>query len=395
MAHDRQADVGAEAMEPLLACAAQVIREYDAQGDHRTGTAVDRISAEWLAEKVHDAGADPALEPFALDHIEPVACFLDIAGRRIDGLPMFDGGTTDASGITGTLGPPDSDAEIALLASTPNGEYTPAFIRALADRRHRAFVVATMGALPGLAPINAPRFARPHDRPVLMVSSVEWDWLEEQADRRSRTRLVTQAERVPATAYNVVARIAGTNPDLAPVVVMTPRSGWWNCASERGGGLVCWLEAFRAVTAIAPRRTIFFTANSGHELGHLGLGAFRERHPELQHGAHVWLHFGANIGAVGSPIVLQCATDALRDLAEGALARRGLRADEMIGPGQAPVGEARNIYESGGQYLSILGRPGPVFHHSADRWPGWVDLRQIARLAAAQGDIARQLAGAD
>jgi alanyl-tRNA synthetase len=42
-----------------------------------------------------------------------------------------------------------------------------------------------------------------------------------------------------AEAFNVVATVAGQQTDLAPIVVITPRSGWWQCASERGGGLAC------------------------------------------------------------------------------------------------------------------------------------------------------------
>ena len=35
---------------------------------------------------------------------------------------------------------------------------------------------------------------------------------------------------------------------------MTPRSGWHANASERGGGLVCWLETMRAVVGDASAR---------------------------------------------------------------------------------------------------------------------------------------------
>jgi len=43
-----------------------------------------------------------------------------------------------------------------------------------------------------------------------------------------------------AHARNVVVTIYGAGPRRAPVVVMTPRSSWWQSTSERGGGLVCW-----------------------------------------------------------------------------------------------------------------------------------------------------------
>ena len=47
-------------------------------------------------------------------------------------------------------------------------------------------------------------------------------------------------------------------------------------ASERGGGLACWLEIMRAVRNGKPARDVLFVASSGHELGHLGLAAARD-----------------------------------------------------------------------------------------------------------------------
>ena len=64
-------------------------------------------------------------------------------------------------------------------------------------------------------------------------------------------------------------------------MVMTPRSGWWSCGSERGGGIACWLEIMRAVHAAKPARDVLFVASSGHELGHLGLDAYMARRPDL------------------------------------------------------------------------------------------------------------------
>ena len=51
---------------------------------------------------------------------------------------------------------------------------------------------------------------------------------------------------------------------------MTVRSSWWQSTSERGGGLVCWLESLRALIASPPLCDVIFTANSGHELPSMG-----------------------------------------------------------------------------------------------------------------------------
>src|SRR5216683_891542 len=70
--------------------------------------------------------------------------------------------------------------------------------------------------------------------------------------------------------------------------------------AERGGGLVCWLEALRALLAFPPLGDVVFTANSGHELGHLGLDEFMSRRLGWERpvagGGALWVHFGANLG---------------------------------------------------------------------------------------------------
>src|ERR1700730_16497049 len=51
---------------------AEVIEAYDAQGNHRTATAVDAASAEWLARQVQKLGVQTELESFPLNRIDPL-----------------------------------------------------------------------------------------------------------------------------------------------------------------------------------------------------------------------------------------------------------------------------------------------------------------------------------
>ena len=93
---------------------------------------------------------------------------------------------------------------------------------------------------------------------------------------------------------------------------MTPRSSWWHSTAERGGGLVCWLESLRAVITAPPACDVVFTANSGHELGHIGLDDFIARRPGWDRpGGAVWVHYGANLGASEGTLTLLSNDDAL------------------------------------------------------------------------------------
>src|SRR5260370_41085762 len=140
-----------------------------------------------------------------------------------------------------------------------------------------AVVLLTRGSHPGLFLLNAGSFTKPIGPPTLQVSSVESGWLKEQAQQRAEATLVAHANRTAAEALNVTVKIAGSNPALAPLVFMAPRSGWWQWVSGRGSRLSGWLEAIRVLAAGQPARDAFFVALRGHALGLLGLAAYQKR----------------------------------------------------------------------------------------------------------------------
>ena len=106
---------------------------------------------------------------------------------------------------------------------------------------------------------------------VLQVASEHARVLADAARRGANMRVTIRLARQRVTARNVVATVRGSDRSAPSLVVMTPRSSWWTSTAERGGGLVCWLACLKAVLAAPPVRDVVFTANSGHELGHLGL----------------------------------------------------------------------------------------------------------------------------
>jgi hypothetical protein len=370
---------------------ARVVREYDAQGIHRTATDVDEASANGLAGQLQAIGVETKLEAFPIHRIDLEETYFDIDGRRIGGVPLFDAGFTDTAGVGGRLGTVGSNAEIGLFEASPrDGTDRPGPLRQALDGSHKAVVIVTRGGRAGLSLINASRFLAPSGVPALQVSSVEADWLRERAAAGALARLVASATRRPADAFNVVGRISGSNPAAAPLVVMTPRSGWWTCAGERAGGIASWLEAARTVVAAKPVRDVHFLASSGHELGQIGLDAYLEHRAELVGQAELWLHYGANIGA-GQQIRLQSGDADAQSLGIAALAGRGLTASQLVPPGTPPAGEAGTIFHRHGRYLSLQG-DNPLFHNPADRWPEAVDVVLATRQALAFATLAAQLA---
>ena len=248
-----------------------------------------------------------------------------------------------------------------------------------------------MGDRPGLCPVNAASFSAPFGPPVLQISSEHLAAIEEAAKAGREVRVVAHATRRPAEAFNVVADVAGTQPRLPPVCVMTPRSGWHANASERGGGLACWLEALRdGGRRRTPMRTVKFVASSGHELGHLGLHAYLKKNPELARDAFAWVHLGANIGTSTGDTAMTPSDDRLRAAALRAFAPHGL--DKIRQSAATQVGgEAATISEAGGRFVSFIGR-NDWFHNPRDLWPDAVDVQAVARFARAVGDLTVGLA---
>ena len=131
---------------------------------------------------------------------------------------------------------------------------------------------------------------------------------------------------------------------------------------------------------------MIFTANSGHELGHLRSRRVHDTPPRLgaasRSGGAIWVHYGANIGAVGGKLSIQSASDDLRALTAAELTRAGQQPDQMAPKTLVPNGETRDIHRAGGCYVTLVGS-NPLFHLPQDRWPHAVDAGAVARIAAA------------
>ncbi|MFZ3234227.1 MAG: hypothetical protein WA184_02525 [Stellaceae bacterium] len=373
-------------LEDAAARAAGWLKAWDSQGIHRTGTAGDQAGAEWLASEAARLGFVPAVEELALERLDPVAAYLEVDGVRISGVPVFDAPATAADGIAGRLGPIGPAAAIGVVELSPHAVYAPDYEKLRRASGHDALVVVCKGARPGTGLLNAEQFRHPYGAPAIHVSSEARETVFAAAARGADARLVADSRRTLVRGCNIVVTIPGREPRRAPVVVMTPRSSWWQSTAERGGGLVCWLETLRALAAARPASDVVFTANSGHELGHLGLDDFLARRPGWERpaaeGGAMWVHYGANIGAAGGALSILSNDQYLAALAADELTRAGHPPARIAPPDFLPSGETRDIHRAGGRYLTLVGT-NPLFHLPDDRWPHAVDPAVIARIAIA------------
>jgi len=362
---------------------AEIISEYASQGVHRTGTEVDHLSADWLIGRIKYLGVDPGESAFPFQRVRPLNASFSISELNVTGLPLFDCHYTDSKGVSGSIGEIGSDADIGVamsipLASSENGQRIHI---ARQQGKHKAIVIVTDDRLPpdGPATLNAENFKDPFGPPVLQISNKHWPEMQKAMRSSAIGRVVVQCDYVDATARNITARLPGQNPELPPLVIMTPRSGWWACASERGGGIACFLEMMRGIKESGPMRDVIFTANTGHELGHTGLDHYLHANSDLIQEASIWVHLGANfVARYNAGVRLQYSDAEAEKTLAPFLKANSVMPVKQTKQGERPLGEARNIHDGGGRYVSILGGNG-LFHHPADDWPDAVNMDLAAK----------------
>ncbi|MEO7729262.1 MAG: hypothetical protein ABIS45_18575 [Burkholderiales bacterium] len=373
--------------------AAQLVSAFDVSGIHRVGTPGDFASGEWLEGEAVATGAAVTRMPVAVNRTVVHEAYIDCAGQRIDGLPMFDSPPTSETGIQGAFAANGSAGDVGYLDLPPNSASIKhmKFETIRRETQHAALVVATRVTGESLAPINAQYFDAPFGPPILLVAGAHHALLEAQARNNAAVKIVSAHRREKTQSYNIAARVASGNSAAAPLAVVTPRTGWWESTAERAGGLVAWLAAIASATALHGsgklKRDVRAYATCGHELGHLGLTELLAREAGLVQGAHHWLHLGANLGCASNLTLFlrahdPVAADRMREL----LCAEGYPAAHIrVEPISAVSGEGHDITEQGGKVLSMAGA-NAHFHAASDRWPGNVNAAGTAAIARAVGN---------
>jgi hypothetical protein len=360
---------------------------FDNITDHRTASSGDLATSHWLSAACTDAGSQANLleYPFARRTVTRASITLP-DGREIEGLPLFDSPDTPAGGTTGSAVALGTSGTIGVCRFAPQDGHplTRRLHSARSNSQHQVIVAISAAAdvMPGLAVLNAEHYGAPFGPPVLQIASHAGADIDDAvgSNKPLTVRIESRWESVNAT--NVDLTIHGRDKSAAPIVIMTPKSGWWTCTSERGGGIAVWLACMRRFSDAPPRRTVHFTANSGHELGHLGMRRYLNSHQHLLSEAQFWVHLGANFASLDSRLLIQADHANRLALLAGALARHGMSDHDVLPDGARPLGEARDIHDGRGRYLSLLGS-NRWFHHPDDRLQSSVDPGRIAAIVDA------------
>ncbi len=364
---------------------------YEGMGVHRTGREADSSATWWMMQELVKVGVDADRQTFRFPRVEIHESSIRFGGWDIPAEPTYDGAFTDHQGVSGVLRT-DSGAGIVLMELGPErpermaaGIYTSF---ELARQDGASGIILVMGDPDGEIVLrNAERPLEPIALPVLQVSPLDAEPLIDAVG--SEVTMIVDGGRVDAPADNVVASVPGADAEAAPVVLMTPKSGWYTCAAERATGIAVWIEVAGRIAARPGRRTLNLVASSGHELHHLGLEHYIAALGESAREVHAWVHLGASIGARDGTPRYAASDDECFRIATEALAAQGIER-EAFAVGSAGFGEARNVGEIDGRFVSLLGGH-PYFHSPQDVFERCVDLELVERHVDAVEQIVRRL----
>jgi len=290
------------------------LARYASFGLKASGGAGDEASGTWLAGELERLGFRTERQAIEVPFFEPGKVTLELADGAVDGLiaqaPVR---VTPAWGLEARLvrlepwpGQPMTGA-IAVARLNHNrwsSAHSPAVRKLLAaatDQGAAGLVLITEGPTGEALALNATADAAT-PLPVVTAGTKQGARLLAAAAHGETGRLRLEGEAGRRSAYNLIARLErGAGRRLA---VSTPRSGWFDCMGERGGGIAAWLGLARWTSRDCPL-DLTFVATSGHEYENLGGHQFLKSalapRPEA---TELWIHLGAALAArdwQGSP----------------------------------------------------------------------------------------------
>lgn len=288
----------AAAGDPLSGAAlyADVVR-YAGLGEHRTGTEGDLATSDWLESELKAAGCQVERQSFAVPVFDFKAASVEGGGgARLDGFPIW---TPQAGEAAGPLSTEARPGAVAVLSFPPGtgaalgvADAYRKPIQAAIAAGAVAVVAITENPLGELVAFNAPSNTAPWTVPVVAVAGREGPGLLTAARAGAVARIRLEGVMKSGVADNLVARGTGKGK---PLIVSTPKSGWFRCAGERGSGLAIWLGLARRFAA--SDRSFVFMAASGHEFDGYGGRLFAEQPAPKPAEARGWVHIGANVAA--------------------------------------------------------------------------------------------------
>ena len=279
------------------------VKAYAEAGNKQSGGAGDRWAADWAARRLAAAGFAVERQSFDVPWFEAATCELALGDRKI---PLMAQPLAVPTGVGG-IGAPLRLAEVSdrldgaiAVVRLPYRRWSSLVDRAARDpladalaRGAAAVILVTTGPTGEALLLNAPADAPLSDNPLALLAPRLAAPVIEAARQGQPAMLVLRGKGGSRVAENVVAR--RVRKGRRWLVVSTPRSGWTDCAGERGPGFAIWLALAEWMPRAFPDHSLLFVCNSGHEYENLGASHIVEKVGPPPADTDLWLHLGANV----------------------------------------------------------------------------------------------------
>ena len=393
-----------------LAAAASIetdLQRYVGFGLKPAGGPGDTACGEWLAEELSKASYAVERQTFSAPYFEASRADLACGDATAAVHPQPIVIPTESDGVSGPLVRIDAAGRFSgsmqgaiALADIAFGRWSSMLspgVRGPVEKAFaagaRAVVVITNGPTGKVIALNADGRQPMFSGPVALLAPQDAQPFLAAAFDRREARLTVDGQGGRRPAFNLVGRLdRGKGRWLA---ISTPRSGWFNCAAERGPGVACWLDLARWAPKALPGFDLAFICNTGHEYEYLGAAEAMKAIAPPPAATRFWLHLGANVAArdwrelPGKPTPLPnvdaqrvlSITPELLPLARQIFASQ-LGYEDPVSSAVLSAGELDEVIKAG--YAPAAGTFGiHRFHHVADDDARC--LHPAATAAAAQG----------
>jgi hypothetical protein len=299
----------ARGQEDLGARVAADLDKYIGFGSKQAGGPGDNACGAWLSREIEGLGFRVEQQPVSVPWFAPERSELLCGDAKATVWPQPIVVPTGQGGVSGPLvridgagRPTGSLAGAIALLDLPFSRYSTAIAKPIRAPIEAAFaagaaavVVITNGPTGKVIALNAdgrkPMFA---GSVALLAPSDAGPFLAAAIRREKATLVVTgQGGRRPAS--NFIGRLDRGRKSW--IAVSTPRSGWYGCAGERGGGIAAWLWLARWASKAVTGHNLAFICNSGHEYENLGAAEALKATAPKPEDTHFWLHLGANVAS--------------------------------------------------------------------------------------------------
>jgi hypothetical protein len=384
------------------------VQAYSDLGDHRTGSPGDHATTRWLERQLKDIGLTPQRQAWDMEAFDVTRSRLLWTGdhsqqSEIEGFPLWPPIRTSGDGVLASLSatPREGSVTVLSLPYFPSGslesEGVVDAISTACGFGAVGVVVSTEGPLGELIALNT-EFSQPRwPVPILLVPGRDAATLSRLVEQRTQVRLQIEGGARPDTVHNVLGHRTRAGPGI---VISTPKSGWFQCAGERGSGMAIAL----ALTEWCARETeldVRFVSATGHEFHGEGARRFLAAGPPPPETVALWVHIGANVAvndwqldASGTPFRrdvpstrrgIACHPALHAAVTAGFAGQPGYGTPINIGVGRVP-GETQHFVDHGYSPLIGMVGAGPLHHTPADT--------SVATGPAVLEPVARGLIGA-